>query len=93
LCLLVLLSVLWMVLLLSNFHHRRVGTRPDLLATCGDQLRIWNISDNAVVLDRLLSNVSNSCMGLFWWQAKLQACTTFCSILDNAVVLDRLLSM
>lgn len=40
-----------------RFLSRRVGTRPDLLATCGDQLRIWNISDNAVVLDRLLSNV------------------------------------
>jgi hypothetical protein len=35
----------------------RAGVRPDLLATSGDHLRIWNIQESQVVLDRLLTNV------------------------------------
>jgi hypothetical protein len=37
--------------------------RPDLLATSGDHLRIWNIQDSQVVLDRLLTNVSRGLRG------------------------------
>ena len=33
------------------------GTRPDLLATAGDYLRIWRVGDEGVALEKLLNNV------------------------------------
>lgn len=33
-------------------------TRPDLLATTGEFLRIWRINEDNVQLERLLNNVS-----------------------------------
>ncbi|KAK9803873.1 hypothetical protein WJX72_001200 [[Myrmecia] bisecta] len=35
-------------------------TRPDLLATTGDFLRIWQLTDDGVVLTKLLNNNKNS---------------------------------
>eukprot|EP00879_Flechtneria_rotunda_P003596 GHRR01003831.1.p1 GENE.GHRR01003831.1~~GHRR01003831.1.p1 ORF type:complete len:372 (+),score=88.35 GHRR01003831.1:384-1499(+) len=54
-----------------TFHHAypptklmfipdRPGVRPDLMATSGDHLRIWNIKDNGVTLDRLLTSNKQS---------------------------------
>jgi hypothetical protein len=40
--------------------------RPDLLATSGDHLRIWAITEDAVVLDRLLANVSDCGAPCLW---------------------------
>ena len=34
------------------------GTRPDLLATTGEFLRIWQVGEEGVTLERLLNNVS-----------------------------------
>ena len=34
------------------------GTRPDLLATTGEFLRIWQVGEDGVTLERLLNNVS-----------------------------------
>ncbi len=33
------------------------GTRPDLLASSGDFLRLWRITDEGVALEKLLNNV------------------------------------
>eukprot|EP00775_Hariotina_reticulata_P013146 gene13146-13276_t len=42
------------------FLPDRAGIRRDLLATSGDHLRIWNIQEDGVVLDRLLTNNKQS---------------------------------
>ena len=34
------------------------GSRPDLLATTGDFLRLWRVTDEGVALEKLLNNVS-----------------------------------
>ncbi len=34
------------------------GSKPDLLASAGDHLRLWRIEEDRVTLDCLLSNVS-----------------------------------
>ena len=36
-------------------------SRPDLLATTGDYLRIWHVSPEGVKLQKLLNNVSALC--------------------------------
>lgn len=33
------------------------GCRPDLMATSGDYLRLWRISEEGVALEKLLNNV------------------------------------
>jgi len=53
----------WLLCLLLGFpccSCCRTGVRRDLLATSGDHLRIWNIQEDGVVLDRLLTNVSTA---------------------------------
>jgi hypothetical protein len=52
----------------------RAGVRPDLLATSGDHLRIWNIQESQVVLDRLLTNVSEP--GIAWLVEHTRFCFT-----------------
>ena len=39
------------------FIPDKEGSRPDLLATTGDFLRIWQVSDDGVQLHKLLNNV------------------------------------
>ena len=39
-----------------EFIPDKAGTRPDLLATSGDRLRIWRISNQGSTLERLLEN-------------------------------------
>lgn len=47
----------------SHPSHCQDGTRPDLLATSGDFLRLWRVSDDpgaaqqGVALEKLLNNV------------------------------------
>ena len=36
------------------------GVFPDLLATSGDYLRVWRVSDNDTRLECLLNNVSKT---------------------------------
>jgi hypothetical protein len=36
------------------------GTRPDLLATTGEFLRIWQVGEEGVTLQRLLDNMRRS---------------------------------
>lgn len=38
------------------FIPDREGSRPDLLATSGDYLRLWRITDDGVLLEKLLAN-------------------------------------
>lgn len=66
----------------------RAGVRPDLLATSGDHLRIWSIQDSAVVLDRLLTNVS----GVHLILESFKLAESAWSIQDSAAVLDKLLT-
>ncbi len=40
------------------FIPDKEGSKPDLLATTGDHLRVWRIEEDGVMLDRLLTNVS-----------------------------------
>lgn len=40
------------------FLPDKEATKPDLLATTGDHLRIWRINEDSVVLDAILTNVS-----------------------------------
>jgi WD repeat-containing protein 68 len=47
---------------LSLFFLLKKGTFPDLLATSGDYLRVWQTSDNGTRLECLLNNVK-----LFWF--------------------------
>lgn len=43
------------------------ASRPDLLATSGDFLRVWRVGEEGVQLEKLLNNVSGNdacrCMG------------------------------
>jgi WD repeat-containing protein 68 len=39
------------------FRLLKKGTFPDLLATSGDYLRVWQTSDNGTRLECLLNNV------------------------------------
>ena len=39
------------------FVPDKEGAQPDLLATTGDYLRIWKVTEDGVVLNKLLNNV------------------------------------
>ena len=40
-----------------TLHELLQGNHPDLMATTADYLRIWHLTDNGVVLQKLLNNV------------------------------------
>jgi hypothetical protein len=46
------------VLFFPNVFLLKKGTFPDLLATSGDYLRVWQTSDNGTRLECLLNNVN-----------------------------------
>ena len=43
------------------FIPDREGAHPDLLATTGDYLRIWHLTEDGTMLQKLLNNVSTEC--------------------------------
>ena len=43
------------------FVPDKEGSRPDLLATTGDFLRVWQVQEDGVQLAKVLNNVSNAC--------------------------------
>ena len=53
------------VLTLYFLYQDKEGSRPDLLATTGEFLRIWQVGEEGVTLERLLNNVRG---GMACWR-------------------------
>ncbi len=72
------------------FIPDKEGTRPDLLATTGEFLRIWHVGDDGVTLERLLNNVrahmptcrDHGLHGCAAWRQRLHAWQTFLPSLE-----------
>ena len=62
------------------FIPDKENSRPDLLATTGDFLRIWQVSDDGVQLHKLLNNVRTQ-PALFHRFLRCQPCAQTLSLM------------